>query len=469
MRVVIADIKGRGGFVNKDTVVGGYGSRFRGFSWTTRWIERLRKLYQNVPSIHAAYLAAIFENAGHQVRVTRDELVDGDIALILSSLVDYRHEIEWAQEAKKRHGMRVGFFGAPATHMPELLESHADFIIKGEPEQAAMRIASGDMPKGIMASPAIDDLDSLPFPAWDLFHQGSRHAVGRSFWASRRVFPILSSRSCPEFCTYCPHRITAPYRARSAENVVAEIEEICARHPQPYLIFRDPLFSEERERSTGIAEGILRKNLNVRFECETRLDDLDKDLLDLLHRAGLNAVTFGVESVDPATLKRVGRRPIPPEHQREIVSYCRDKGIATEGFFVIGFLTETVESIRATIDFAIDLSPTFALFKMLTPFPGTPLFKHMKSLITEVNWEKFDGYTPTFRHPNLSHEDLRHLLGLAYTRFYVRPSFALNYLGIKTPIETLDTLMHLEAYAKRRQVEEDHAFFEAHASKAIDQ
>ena len=469
MRVVIADIKGRGGFVNKDTVVGGYGSRFRGFSWTTRWIERLRKLYQNVPSIHAAYLAAIFENAGHQVRVTRDELVDGDIALILSSLVDYRHEIEWAQEAKKRHGMRVGFFGAPATHMPELLESHADFIIKGEPEQAAMRIASGEMPKGIMASPAIDDLDSLPFPAWDLFHQGSRHAVGRSFWASRRVFPILSSRSCPEFCTYCPHRITAPYRARSAENVVAEIEEICARHPQPYLIFRDPLFSEERERSTGIAEGILRKNLNVRFECETRLDDLDKDLLDLLHRAGLNAVTFGVESVDPATLKRVGRRPIPPEHQREIVSYCRDKGIATEGFFVIGFLTDTVESIRATIDFAIDLSPTFALFKMLTPFPGTPLFKHMKSLITEVNWEKFDGYTPTFRHPNLSHEDLRHLLGLAYTRFYVRPSFALNYLGIKTPIETLDTLMHLEAYTKRRQVEEDHAFFEAHASKAIDQ
>ena len=469
MRVVIADIKGRGGFVNKDTVVGGYGSRFRGFSWTTRWIERVRKLYQNVPSIHAGYLAAIFEKAGHDVRVTREEFVEGDIALILSSLVDYRHEIEWAEEVKRRYGMRVGFFGAPATHMPELLESHADFIIKGEPEQAAMRIASGEVPKGIVASPAIDDLDSLPFPAWDLFHHGTRHAVGRSFRRSHRVFPVLSSRSCPEFCTYCPHRITAPYRARSPENVVAEIEEICARHAQPYVIFRDPLFSEERERSTGIAEGILRKKLDVRFECETRLDDLDKDLLDLLHRAGLNAVTFGVESVDPATLKRVGRRPIPPEHQHEIVSYCRDKGIDTEGFFVIGFLTDTVESIRATIDYAVDLSPTFALFKMLTPFPGTPLFKHMKSLITELNWEKFDGYTPTFQHPNLTHENLIHLLGLAYTRFYVRPSFALNYLGVKTPIETLDALMHLEAYTKRRQVEEDLAFFKAQAPKAIDQ
>jgi len=469
MRVVIADIKGRGGFVNKDTVVGGYGSRLRGFSWTTRWIERVRKFFQNVPSIHSGYLAAIFANAGHEVRVTRDEIVDGDIALILSSLVDYRHEIEWAEQAKRTYGTRVGFFGAPATHMPELLESHADFIIRGEPEQAAMRIASGEIPAGVMASPAIDDLDSLPFPAWYLFPQSARHAVGRSIRASHRAFPILSSRSCPEFCTYCPHRITAPYRARSAENVVAEIEEICARHPRPYLIFRDPLFSEERERSTGIAEGILRKNLKVRFECETRLDDLDKNLLDLLHRAGLNTITFGVESVDPATLKRVGRRPIPPGHQREIVSYCRDKGISTEGFFVIGFLTDTVESIRATIDYAVDLSPTFALFKMLTPFPGTPLFKHMKSLITEPNWEKFDGYTPTFQHPNLTHENLIHLLGLAYTRFYVRPSFGLNYLGVKTPIETLDALMHLEAYTKRRQVEEDLAFFEAQAPKAIDQ
>src|SRR5438132_2930312 len=231
MRVVIADIKGRGGFVNKDTVVGGYGSRFRGFSWTTGWIERARKLFQNVPSIHAGYLAAIFERAGHEVHVTNEEFVDGDIALVLSSLVDYRHEIEWAQEAKRRYGMRVGFFGAPATHMPELLEGHADFLIKGEPEQAATRIAAGEVPSGVMASPAIDDLDTLPFPAWHFFNQANaRHAVGRSIRASSHVFPVLSSRSCPEFCTYCPHRITAPYRARSAENVIEEIEEICRRY-----------------------------------------------------------------------------------------------------------------------------------------------------------------------------------------------------------------------------------------------
>jgi anaerobic magnesium-protoporphyrin IX monomethyl ester cyclase len=463
MRVVIADLAGRIGYVNKDTVVGGYGSRFSGFSWTTRWAERIRKLFQNVPSIHAAYLAAIFEQAGHDVRVTTEQHIEGDIALILSSLVDYKHEIEWATEAKKKFkNMRVGFFGAPATHMPELLQDSADFLIKGEPEHAAMRIAAGELvPSGIVPSMAIDNLDSLPFPAWHLF-TGKRYVM-RSL---RRPFPILSSRSCPEFCTYCPHRITAPYRARSAENVVEEMEMIYRKYGESYFIFRDPLFTEQRERAAAIAQGMIRKDLKVQFECETRLDDLDTDLLDLLHRAGVRTITFGVESMDPATLKRVGRRPIPPGHQRHIIDYCRDKGIRTEGFYVFGFLTDTVESIRATIDYAIDLGSTLALFKVLTPFPGTPLYKHMKSLITETDWEKFDGYTPTFTHPNLTHEQLKHLLGSAYCRFYVRPSFGLNYLGIKTPNETL---RRLEEFAQRRQVQNELAFFETETSKVADQ
>jgi radical SAM superfamily enzyme YgiQ (UPF0313 family) len=466
MRVVIADLKGRGGFVNKDTVVGGYGSRFQGFSWTTRWIERARKLFQNVPSIHAGYLAAIFAQAGHDVRITREEFVDGDIALILTSLVDHKNETSFARQLKQRYTrMAVGFFGTAATHMPELFQDHADFMIKGEPEQAAIRLAQGETPEGLLPSPAINDLDSLPFPAWRFF-DAERHAAGRSIRASLRSFPILSSRSCPEFCTYCPHRITAPYRTRSAENVVDEIESIYKSHGRSYLIFRDPLFTEERERAIAIAEGVLRKGIKIRFECETRLDDLDKGLIDLLHRAGLSTITFGVESMDPATLKRVGRRPIPPEHQREIIGYCRDKGITTEGFYVLGFLTDTFQSIRATIDYSIDLGSTLALFKILTPYPGTPLFKHMKSLVTESDWEQFDGYTPTFSHPNISHDELKHLLGSAYARFYIRPSFGLNYFGLKTPNEAL---VALDAYARRRQDENDVAFIAAQPGKGGDQ
>ena len=96
MRIVLADLKGSNGFVNKDTVVGGFGLRFKGWSFTTRWIERARNLFQNVPSVHAAYIAAILEREGHEVVYTNDAHMEGDVALVLSSLVDYRREIAWA-------------------------------------------------------------------------------------------------------------------------------------------------------------------------------------------------------------------------------------------------------------------------------------------------------------------------------------------------------------------------------------
>src|SRR5215471_16550906 len=322
MRVVIADLASDRGFVNKDTIVGGFGSRFQGFSWTTQWIERARKTFQNVTSVHAAYLAAIFGSAGHEVTFTEGPIPEGDLGLVLTSIVDYRAELAWADNARRK-GLKVGLFGAMATHATDVVSGHSDFIIKGEPEHAVQRLAAGEELQGVVPSPAINDLDSLPFPAWHLLQRRRhRHAVGRSLLATRAAFPVLSSRSCPEFCTYCPHRITAPYRARTPENVLAELEELCQRHGKIYAIFRDPLFSEERQRSVGIAEGILRKKLPVQFECETRLDDLDTDLLDLLYRAGLRTITFGVESVSPITLKHVGRRPIPPVHQKAIVQHC---------------------------------------------------------------------------------------------------------------------------------------------------
>src|SRR5437016_2860426 len=92
-RIILADLKGRGGYVNKDTVAGGYGSRFQGHSFTTRFEKHVRRVMQNLPSIHIGYLASIFAAAGHEVIVTRsDAPIDGDLAIVLTSLVDFRHE-----------------------------------------------------------------------------------------------------------------------------------------------------------------------------------------------------------------------------------------------------------------------------------------------------------------------------------------------------------------------------------------
>jgi radical SAM superfamily enzyme YgiQ (UPF0313 family) len=199
-----------------------------------------------------------------------------------------------------------------------------------------------------------------------------------------------------------------------------------------HIVFRDPLFSQDRDRVLELCEGIRRRALPHTFECETRLDRLDDELLIVMQRAGLRAMSFGVESVSPATLTKVGRRPIPEAHQRQILRRCRQLGIVTAAFYVLGFAEDTRDSIGATIEYAVALGSTVAQFKILTPYPGTPLFKRMQRTITETEWERFDGFTPTFTHPSLSHSELQFLLGSAYTQFYVRPSFLTNYLRIGT-------------------------------------
>src|SRR5947209_4858570 len=429
--VVLADLRGRGGCVNKDTVAGGYGSRFNADSVWTRVAKNLRNVFLiNLPSIHIGYLAAIFSAAGHKVVVTRDDKpVAGDLALVLTSLVDFRHEREWGAAARAR-GTRVGFFGAPATHLPELFEGFGDFTIKGEPEAAALRLARGETFDGPVLSPAIDDLDSLPFPRWDLvkpkrFGHASHKGTGLT-----RAVPMLTSRSCPEHCTYCPHRITAGFRARSVANVVAELEESLRLHKNLHVKIRDPLFTLDRERCMAIAEGIRSRGLRLSFECETRMDDLDEGLIRAMHAGGLREIAFGVESPDPVVLKKVARRYIPHEHMRRMVELCWELGIVTTAFYVIGFLQETEEMIEETIRFACDLGTTYANFKILTPYPGTPQFRQLKPLVFETDWEKFDGYTLTFDHPNLTPRRARLMIGKACSRFYGRPSRLFNFLGM---------------------------------------
>jgi radical SAM superfamily enzyme YgiQ (UPF0313 family) len=429
-RVILVDLKGRGGYVNKDTVAGGYGSRFRGDSFTTRVEKNLRRALQNLPSIQIGYLASIFANAGHEVIVTRsDQSIDGDLALVLTSLVDYRHEREWAAAARKR-GTKVGFVGTAATHLPELFQLAADFVISGEPEAVAMRIAAGEDPKGLVVSPAIDDLDSLSFPRWDLVKARRFGYTSRRTFGLTRALPMLTSRSCPEKCTYCPHRITANFRARSDENVLDELAELSKSYERLHVVIRDPLYTLDHERSLRISQGINARGLKLTYECETRMDDLDEPLIRAMHASGLRAINFGVESPDPLVLRKVARRVIPHDHMQRMIRLCWELGITTTAFYVIGFLPDTEESIEELIRFAVALDSTFANFKILTPYPGTPQFKQLEPLIDDDDWQNFDGYTLNFRHPALTPRRARLMLGMCYSRFFLRPSNILNFVGM---------------------------------------
>jgi len=449
MRIVLADLKGDDGFVSKDTVAGGYGSRLRPFSKMTSVIAGVKRRFHALPSVHLGYAAALAARAGHTITSSSGELVDGDVAIVLSSLVDHRREAAWGRAMRER-GVRVGVIGLTGSTLPQLFDRAADFIVQGEPEHALRRVMEGERLTGVVESPPLDDLDALPFPAWRSL-LGSRGRLRVPF-AGRPLggsLPVLASRSCPEFCTYCPHRIQAPYRARTVTGILDELSYIADTVGHVHIVFRDPLFTQQRDRVLALCDGIRARALRHTFECETRLDRLDDDLLTTMHQAGLRALSFGVEAVSADTLKRVGRRPIPEQHQRQILARCRALGIVTAAFYVLGFTEDTWESIRATIDYSLELGSTVAQFKVLTPYPGTPLFKRMAPLIRETDWQAFDGFTPTFRHPHLSDAELRFLLGNAYTRFYVRPSFVANYLRINaTPVRRV--VARLDTHVERR-------------------
>jgi hypothetical protein len=282
MNVVLADLRGREGFVTKDTVVGGYGSRFIPFTKVTKVICTLKEHFHSLPSVQMAYIAALLARWGHTVKFTEGEQVDGDLAIVLSSLVDHKQETAWADQARAR-GMKVGFVGLTASKLPQLFESHADFLINGEPEEAIQRLARGEQLSGFVKSQDIADLDSLPFPRWDLVTERKHQ---RRLGFIRPVgggFPLLASRSCPEFCTYCPHRILSAYRNRSVKSIVDEMAHIADQYSRPYIIFRDPLFTHDRTRVLELCDEIRTRGLSLRFECETRLDRLDPELLDIMY------------------------------------------------------------------------------------------------------------------------------------------------------------------------------------------
>src|SRR4029079_9815654 len=194
--------------------------------------------------------------AGHDVTCSTGELVDADVAIVLSSLVDYRQETAWARAMRAR-GTRVGFIGLAADKMPQLFASDADFIVKGEPESALLRLAAGERLSGIVPSPAVADLDTLPFPHWQPLTSSPRRF--RVPFAGRPVggsLPVLASRSCPQFCTYCPHRNHSTYRSRSGENILDELSVLADRHGRVHVVFRDPLFTHDRDRVLAICDGI---------------------------------------------------------------------------------------------------------------------------------------------------------------------------------------------------------------------
>lgn len=428
MKITLLNIQKPGD--NKD-YNSGFGTTFRvGDSFLARLLEKKRSSEECFPLLSYGYLAGIFKKNGHIVNVLTNEAPkDSDLVIIQCSLIRHNLEIEFIKRIRSETNSKIGLVGPFVSVRPDIFKDYADFIIQGEPEETAFKMSNGHIPEGIIKSNPIINLDSLPFPDWSIFPIESFSY--KTLLPKKPFTFIQSGRGCVYTCNYCPYKVFGLYRERTVGNVIDEIESLVEKYNVESLMFRDPCFSFNKKRTVDIANGILKKGIKIEWGCETRLDNLDKSLLDLLYKSGLRVIKVGIESLESNILKRLKRKPIETEHQEQIIKFCSKKGIKVVAFYIIGLEDDTEKSIRKTIKYAKRLNTDFANFTMCTPIPGTEYYEQIKDRIYEKDWEKFDNFHPVFRHNNLSADELRELQEDAIVSYYIRPKLIFKHLARK--------------------------------------
>lgn len=428
MKITLLDpISSKRGCLNKD-VAGGFGTVTKvGNSLRGKLLEYIKRKGVKLPHTSLGYLASIFIRKGHQVEYKRNGIPDSDLVIIPSSIIDYKTEIKAARLVKHKTKAKVGFIGPFVSAKPELFLPYCDFVIKGEPEEAAMKISQGSVPEGVMKSNSIEDLDNLPFPNWDIFPINEF-----SYFPSLKGKPfltILSSRGCPLPCGYyCPYPFSQgpTWRGRSADNVIEEVEYLKERYGIKSLMFRDPVFTFDKERAKKIAMGL--KRIKIQWGCETHLYYLDIELLEILHTSGLRTVETGIESSQFGFLSQVKRASVDASHQEKILNYCQKMGIKVSAFYILGLPDDTEKTIKDTIRYAERLNTSGAQFSVLTPYPGTRFYEDVKGKLNGHDWEDFNGYTPAFRHKNLSETKLLEIKERAFLSYYYKKNQIKKFL-----------------------------------------
>lgn len=432
MKIILLDLRSkRRDWINRD-LAGGFGSwSTMGNSLGAMAITLVKRNGVRLPVLSLGYLAAIFHNAGWAVEARSDAHgADADIVIIASSIVGYKDELKAAAYIKKNSNALVGFIGPFAAEMPDVYSGVYDFIIKGEPEEIAMRIAQGYVPKGVVESKPLNNLDILPFPKWDVFP-----VKLYSYFPTIAKTPFLSmqtSRGCPLSCYYyCPYTVQQgrTHRSRTPDNVVAEIEYLKNKFSIQGLLFRDPIFTCDKTRVIAIAEKLIEKKIKIEWACETHLNTLDKDLLDILYRAGLRAMNVGIEGINKEILGKMHRIMIDQRHREDIIAYCEAKGIKISAFYILGSPWDTKETMIDMMRYAKKLNTSVAQFTISTPYPGTQYYEAMKDKLLGLDWEMFNGFNLVFDHPHVTRKDLLQLKEKAFVSYYFRVKWIFKFIA----------------------------------------
>ncbi len=309
------------------------------------------------------------------------------------------------------------------------LAAYIDHLVAGQASAQVPNLVFREEGK-IVRSPAaeyIDDLDALPFPAFDLLDLEAYYRLPRCgvIYRHRRYAAIISSRGCPYRCAYCHQIHGKKWRARSAANVLDEMESLRARYEVRDFVFMDDLFNLSVERVEAIAQGILDRRLSIglHFPIGLRGDIMTENSVRLLKDAGMYRCMYAVETASERLQNEIGKNNNLTK-LKHIIDFTRRQGILVHGSFMLGFPTETEKEARATIDFALHSRLHTAAFYRVVPFQGTRLHQ-MAIAAGSVMPNDLSRYE--FHIANninisaMSDRMLSHLKRLAYRRFYLSP------------------------------------------------
>jgi anaerobic magnesium-protoporphyrin IX monomethyl ester cyclase len=433
-----------------------------------------------------AYLGAVAEQAGHSVTVIdcqgerlnyesfrqRIAGVPSDVVGVTSTTLLYNSAKTIMEVAKEVHPNAVNMIGGSHVSFWDenaLKETKAfDLIVRKEGELTFLelldRIQANKGFEDVLGTtvrtkngiqrnedrPFLHDLDSLPSPAYHLLPLDSYHRMGKT------IFPIVTSRGCVQWCDFCStvRMFGRGYRVRSPKKVVDDMEMLHSKYGESQFTFYDDAFTINRNHTLEMCADIKARRLDVEWDCETRVDAVDKELLEKMRDAGCITIWFGVESGSEKILDKMHKK-INREQVREAFKMAQKAGMMTIASAVIGFPGETEETALETINFINSLNPDDIGCYIATPYPGTPMYEEVikNGWLRVTDFNKYDTATPTFETPYLSMDRLREIKYKAHQKFYLRPRYVLKMMrkggtygrsGLKTSAAYALRAMHIK-------------------------
>lgn len=274
----------------------------------------------------------------------------------------------------------------------------------------------------------IEDLNKVPYPAWDLMRPQEYPGVPNGIFSKEyKVAAIIATRGCPCNCTFCAgSRISGnKIRMRDIENIIEEIKLLNTKFGIKEIHIEDDNFTQNRWFVKSFCEGLINHKINVWWACPNgvRLDTLDRELLKLMEKSGCYSLAVGIEFGSQRILNHA-QKGLSLETIKEKINLIKNETkIEITGFFIIGYPEETINDIKSTISLAVDLNIDRANFFNFSPFPGSKIHEILKERgeLKNINYNSLYLHNISYNPPGISKEKMRKLQRMAYLRFYRRP------------------------------------------------